>query len=910
MPALFAVTLFVSASLLFMVQPMVGKMILPLLGGSPAAWNTCMVFFQGLLLLGYLYAHNLTTRHTPGRQATLHFVVLGVTVAFLGVAAALSPNGAPVPVFRSLAPQGQAYPMFGVLMLLGVAIGLPFLIVSTSAPLLQKWFNYTGHPSAKDPYFLYAASNAGSLISLLGYPLFIEPTLTLAEQGWLFAGGFVLLSVLVIACGKAASSPLRPTPPAAKLAPDQADGPPLARKLRWMGLAFVPSSLMLGVTFHMTTDIASVPLLWVIPLALYLLTFIIAFARLPDWFRPLICNLSPVLTLLLVFVLVASPVRSQFLLLSIHLVVYFFTALLLHSELARLRPDPRHLTHYYLWMSLGGVLGGTFNALIAPVLFPQAYEYPIAIVIGCLMIPSLADPTPADAEPSAKGGLAVLLDVLIPVAMAAAVGGLTLLPDHAWFNEACDWVAEKLTQAAAYCRLKNGFGREQVQMMPLWALPCVICFLFIDRPVRFGLCVAAILGVFTYRTYKAELIVESDRSFFGILKVERYQEEGRERFSFRPQSDEGESKEYDDFHLYMGSVTASEGERVRLGAAYSLDKFYKLSHGTTLHGMQASRTPRMVMQDDLRLLGLGSPWDLVLIGGAQYSWDARQEPLTYYHRTGPVGAIFRRARQVNPTDDVAMVGLGTGSAAAYALPGTRLTFYEIDRTVINLVEHPRVMNPEEVKKGAPPRTGPFTFVDDARKRGATIDFLLGDARLKLEENKDVKYGLLLVDAFSSDSIPVHLLTRQALELYKGHLTEHGILALHISNRYIMLEPVVARLALETGLSSRVWRDNNEGAYPGKTASSWVVLAKTDADLGDAILGTEADTRFGAVAGGFGYDVYDNGRWGMYVFPWKKLKVLDEVPAWTDDYSDVLRVMQLSEIRAVRRFFGLPVPSDE
>jgi hypothetical protein len=686
-----------------------------------------------------------------------------------------------------------------------------------------------------------------------------------------------------------------------------------------MGLAFVPSSLMLGVTFHMTTDIASVPLLWVIPLALYLLTFIIAFARTPGWFRPLLANLSPVLTLLLVFVIVAQPRGlSVFALLAIHLVVYFFTALLMHSELARLRPDPRHLTQYYLWMSLGGVLGGTFNALVAPVLFPQAYEYTIAIVIGCLMIPSLTEPAPGDTEPSAGGGVATLLDVLVPVMMAAAVAGLTLLPERAWFNEASDWVAEQLSQAAAFLRLRNSFGREQVQMMPLWALPCVVCFLFIDRPVRFGLCVAAILGVYTYRTtYQPERVeqtVESARSFFGILKVERYKEEGRERFSFRPQSEAGESKEYDDFHLYMGSVAASEGERIRLGAAYSIDRFNKLSHGTTLHGMQATETPRMVLQDDLRMLGVGSPWDALLIGGAQYSWDARQEPLTYYHRTGPVGGIFTRARQIDRqlgvTSDVAMIGLGTGSAAAYALPGQRLTFYEIDRKVIELVEHPRVMNPEDVKRGLPEKRGPFTFVDDARRRGATVDFLLGDARLKLDENKDVKYGLLLVDAFSSDSIPVHLLTREAIELYKSRLTEHGLLALHISNRYVMLEPVVARLAHETGLKARLWSDGNEVGYPGKTASSWVVLAKTDEDLGDWVLGIEADTRYGAVAGGFGYDVYDNPRWGMFVFPWKKLKVLDEVPAWTDDYSDVLRVMRLAEIRGVRKFFGLPVPSDE
>lgn len=249
-----------------------------------------------------------------------------------------------------------------------------------------------------------------------------------------------------------------------------------------------------------------------------------------------------------------------------------------------------------------------------------------------------------------------------------------------------------------------------------------------------------------------------------------------------------------------------------------------------------------------------------------------------------------------------MIGLGSGSAAAYARPGQTLTFYEIDPTVIKLVEHPRVMNPQEVaEKGARPKLGPFTFLHDARERGATIKIELGDARLKLEENKDARYGLLLVDAFSSDSIPVHLLTREAMELYKGRLTEHGLLAIHISNRYISLEPVVARLAEETNLVCRVWSDNAEG-YPGKTASSWVVLAKSADDLGDEILGTAADYRLGLLAGGFAYWEHDH--------VWRKLPVLPEVPAWTDDYSDVLRVMRLKEIRSMRRFFGLPVPPDK
>ncbi|WP_143393288.1 spermidine synthase [Fimbriiglobus ruber] len=923
MPVLFAVTLFVSATLLFMVQPMVGKMILPLLGGSPAAWNTCMVFFQGLLLLGYLYAHNLSTKYTPARQTVLHLCVLGATVAWLAAAAVLSPNHSPVAVFKSLAPQGYSYPMFGVLALLGVAIGIPFLVISTSAPLLQRWFAYSGHPSAKDPYFLYAASNAGSLISLLGYPLVIEPSLSLANQAWLWAGGFVLLIGLVYLCGQAAKHPLLPPGKTAAAGvshsvPDPTDPgpPPLLRKLRWMGLAFVPSSLMLGVTFHMTTDIASVPLLWVIPLALYLITFIIAYAHTPWWFRPVLGNVSPVLTLLLVFVLVSNvgAKMSQFFLLLLHIGVYFFTALLMHTELARERPHPNHLTGYFLWISIGGVLGGIFNALIAPVAFTQSYEYPIAIAIGCLLVPVL-DGVGAGPQSEGRKQWGPWLDAIVPVGMVAFVGVLTLAPEKtSWFTPSSEWVARNVSEALHFCGLGLTISNDTVTLLVIYALPCMLCFFFIDRPIRFGLCVGAVLFVCYYRAAKTDDVEVAERSFFGILRVNEFRESGRFDFAFPVTGGtSGETERTDDYVVFFNSQTDKKtGEKEPYGFVLNRDIFHKLSHGTTLHGMQTATSALLPIKDRANLFGAFTPWDTLVMAGAQGAWDSRQEPLTYYHRSGPVGGIFHRFRAIDPTGDVAMVGLGTGSAACYARPGQKLTFYEIDPTVIKLVEKPwREMNPDEVKNGAAPRMGPFTFVDDARKRGATVDFLVGDARLKLEEFPDRKYGLLLIDAFSSDSIPVHLLTREAVELYKSRLTEHGLLALHISNRYIALGPVVARLAQETGLASRVWNDtvpNGETRYPGKTSSSWVILAKSDEDLGDEILGTVMDERVGAVAGGFAYLTVNNpGSYSVYNHPWRQLNVLDEVPAWTDDYSDVLRVMQIHEIRWVRKKLGLPVP---
>ena len=965
MPALFAVTLFVSATLLFMVQPMVGKKILPLLGGSPAAWNTCMVFFQGFLLLGYLYAHKLTSKYSPIRQVSVHLVVLVGTVLAMLALAFFSPDGSPVAVFRVLAPQGQSYPMFGVMVLLFVAIGLPFLVVSTSAPLLQRWFNLTGHPSSKDPYFLYAASNAGSLISLLGYPFLIEPHLSLANQAWVWAGGFILLVGLIYFCGKALNDPTRsyvkPKNEPAKTSPtlQQSNAPGWTDKIHWMALAFVPSSLMLGVTFHMTTDIASVPLLWVIPLALYLLTFIIAYAHQPTWYRPVLANLSPVLSLLLVFVLISNVTADMptFYALLLHLVVYFFTALLMHSELARLRPHPSYLTNYFLWISIGGVMGGIFNALIAPVLLPQSYEYPIAIAIGCLLVPILETKLPVASAPLAAksiwtirwlkyvycgSAIALILlarsmialewlqpnecvilvmpiilcttialglllcmmvseelsvgrprivwafDIIFPALIFAVVSFLTVMPAKiTTFQSECQVLTDWCT--ATYYghppdQLETRISSKIPILLTIYALPCMLCFFFIDRPIRFGLCVASVLFVCYFRSARVDSVEDAERSFFGILRVEKY----------------------NDPKIYTYYYKDDQGELNRVFIVQK-QEFRRLYHGTTLHGIQAAETAPTPLWDEVQFLIASSPWDTLVIYGAEKSYDLRQEPLTYYHRSGPVGDVFIRMRSINPTADIAMVGLGTGSASCYALPGQSLTFYEIDPTVQKMVEGDKY----------------FSYVTDARRRGANVDIILGDARLNLnpptdesrrQPHHDRKFGILLLDAFSSDSIPIHLLTKEAMDLYKSRLTEHGILAVHISNRYIDLEPVVQRLAEKCKLVARVWNDGREAGHPGKTASSWVVLAKNYEDLGMYLAGDDfvdendkrhfgTDTFVGAIGGGCA--------WSTYESHWKELKEFKELRTWTDDYSDVLAVMRLEEIKSIRRglnrvfrFFGM------
>jgi hypothetical protein len=914
-PLLFAVTLFVSASLLFMVQPMVGKMVLPLLGGSPAVWNGCMVFFQALLLLGYLYAHWVTTRFEPKKQWKIHITVLMLPVAAMVLSVLFGGKHTPIAVAESLAPSGgDSSPILSVLAIMAVAIGIPFLVASTSAPLIQKWFAYTGHPSARDPYFLYAASNAGSLISLLGYPIFIEPYLTLGQQAWLFAMLFGVVIALIVMCGSAAANPIGVPPMAIQqqqaAAEKATDEPPpsMLRKLKWIALTFVPSSLMLGVTTHMTTDIASIPLLWIIPLALYLLTFIIAFGNtglrmmillfllaalaaiaiyLPGafafaligvgalvaapllgfqwakdvwlWFgdakasRLVVGNLAPVMILLLVFLMVSNVSTGTGVTLALHIATFFFAALMCHTEFAYDRPSPRYLTEYYLLMSVGGVIGGLFNSIIAPMAFTLLYEYPIALVVACLLVPKLLDDKPP--EPSGnpeldaykadrQRKLGVVLDVAIPVLVGVLFWQLVELQVKDGFNNIKNSIATRLA-----------LSPDLIRLIFVFALPVMVCFFFVDRPVRFALSVAAILGYSLHRENEQRDMVYTERSFFGVLKVE-------------------ESNVY-----------------------------RRLVHGTTLHGTQI-RSYYLHRMDTPVPFGVFSSWDTLLLQGSFANWDPRQEPLTYYHRTGPVGAAFRELRTrkggADAKSHVAMVGLGTGSASCYALPGQRLTFYEIDPAVKRLVADPTLFELMEEKFGKDAQMKPvlnrvqsvvadpkfFTYVGDARRRGAELDFRMGDARLKLKEDTDRKYSLLLVDAFSSDSIPVHLLTNESVGLYKERMTDDGILMLHISNKFVRLEPVVAAIAQHHGLVARVWNDDGE-RRPGKTASSWVALAKDVETLGTLGLSEKDQEPYGTA--------------------FRDVEGHKDVPAWTDDYSDVLRVMMIPELQRFRKALWMPVP---
>ena len=741
--ALFSATLFLSAALLFSVQPMFARFVLPLFGGTPAVWNTSMVFFQTTLLAGYLYAHATTRRLGVRRQAALH---LGVVLLPLLVLPLAVPDG--------WAPTGGESPVPLLLGLLLVAVGPPFFVVATTTPLLQRWLAGTDHPAARDPYFLYRASNLGSVLGLLAYPLAVEPTLRLAEQGIAWAAGYVLLAAFVAACAavvwrsgrrRAARAPAIPSAPdpAASIAAERPVT--INRRLRWIGLAFVPSSLMLGVTSYMTVDLAPVPLLWSVPLSLYLVSFIVAFApgaRNKRRHRRLVLIL-PIAALLLSLLILLEAREPLWLIIPIHLTGFLVAALVCHGELAHDRPATRSLTEFYIWVAVGGVLGGIFNALLAPVLFDSLVEYPLVIALACLCLPGRPGRLPA-------GPQTRWLDFAAPALLGAVVAVILALSSRA---------GPELELAGRGFALSVAAG---------------VALNFARRPLRFALSVGAILLAGALLA-PGDRVLYQERSFFGVNRVE-----------------------------------AEPGG------------FHRLVNGTTVHGGQY-RSPGRAL-----------------------------EPTTYYHRSGPIGQFLTTVPRAGRTDRVAVLGLGGGGMACHARAGERWTFYEIDPTVARLARDPRL----------------FTWMRDCPGHHEVV---LGDARLSLADARNRSYGLIVADAFSSDALPVHLLTREAVRLYRSKLTADGVLALHISNRYLDLAPVAAALARDAGLTCLSQAEPEAAArrVPGKAAAHWVLM-------------TARPDRLGPVA--------SDPRW-------RPCRPQARAEVWTDDFSNIVEALDLEIVPA-------------
>jgi spermidine synthase len=733
---LFSMALLWSAALLFSAEPMVAKMLLPRFGGAPLVWVTCMLFFQVVLLAGYAYAHLATLKLGARRHAPFH-VLLGLLPLFV------------LPIGFSdqatMAWPAGSNPAPRLLGLLAARVALPFFVLSATGPLLQKWFASAAHPSAKDPYFLYAASNLGSMLALLAYPVLIEPRLGLAGQSRLWQAGYRGLWGVVAACAlivRFARVPTRVDTRAETQVGtiEEADVEVRAgRRLLWIFLSFVPSSLLLGVTTYVTTDIAAVPLFWVVPLLLYLLSFVLVFTRGSERRHRIAARALPFVVSGTALVMWSELAEPGWLVVVAHLGMFFVAAVVCHGAVAKLRPGTRHLTEFYLCMAVGGALGGLFNALVAPAVFDRLLEYPLIIVVACLC----RTESWKGQSPDPRRG-----DLFVPL----AVGGL----------------AAALVLVVRRTGLPPGGQSAALMFGP----PLLLNYSTLHRPVRFGLGIGAIFLASALYAGALGRVIHRERDFFGVVRV-----------SVDPEG-----------------------------------RFRQIVQGTTVHGRQ-------------RLEG-----------------DRRDEPTGYYHRHGPLGQIFGLYEQGPNLPRVGIIGLGAGVTAGYAQPGQQWTFYELDPVVVSVARDPRY----------------FTYLSDKLHGPGQLRVVLGDARLRLCDDEDRSYGLLVLDAFSSDAIPVHLVTREAFLLYAAKLADAGLLALHVSNHYIDLLPVVADLARDAHLVAFARRDHVvsvSDAADGMTASEWIVLAKDKAVLAP---------------------LADDARWAELLGrPARRV--------WTDDYSNLLGV---------------------
>lgn len=716
MRILFTLTIFLGSALLFLIQPMVAKMILPIFGGSPGVWNASMLFFQLMLLLGYLYAHLSFKYFSKAIQPMLHIGLFAIALAL------------PIGIQQGYAPDPNGQPAIQVATLLLTMVGLPFFIVSSQAPLMQRWFASTKHPLAADPYFLYSASNVGSMLALAGYPTLLEPTFRLIDQSRIWTLGFGVLWVLTCFSAVMFLKSSRGADAAKQLEPGPR--PSTRTRLRWVILAAVPSSLLLGVTAYLTTNIAPVPLLWVVPLALYLATFILAFAAKPLFKGSSMARVATLVALPLAGVLVRDKLEPMAGLATLHLGGFFLIAWACHSLLSESRPSAGRLTEFYLWVSVGGALGGLFNALVAPIAFNTIMEYPIALALAIAIL----------ARAWMRRKKLTLHDYLFPaIVFAASIGMIA--------------VASTRT--------------DILLLTPFVVALILMAALALGKPIRFALSMAAVLLLGPAIIEARRPTIFLDRSFFAVARVVK---------------DESS-------HVLM--------------------------HGKIWHGHQDMRP------------------------------EKRRLPISYFHPTGPIGQLFTTYSGSNAKPDVAIVGLGVGTLAAYGEPGQRMTFYEIDPVVRTLALDKNL----------------FTYISDSR---AKIDIVMGDARLMIAQAAESQYDIIVLDAFSSDSVPVHLLTTEAIRLYLTKLKPDGILAFQISNRYLNLAPVLARGAVEVGLTP-LYQDDEatlEQALEGKLGSRWILMARKPEHL-------ELLTR--------------DKRW-------KQITPLPIAPLWTDDFSNLLRVV--------------------
>jgi len=746
-------TTFLSALLLFSLQPMFAKMVLPVLGGSPSVWAVAVFFFQAGLLAGYCYAHLLIAKIGPARSGFVH---LGVCL----VALTLLPIGLP----KGWSEPPTDAPYLWQLGLFTIAVGLPFLAVSANAPLIQAWFAMSG-ADGEDPYFLYAASNLGSLIALLSYPFVLEPAFGVTALSRMWTILFLLLILALAIAFLQMRALAAPGEKGGAFADDAAVAPTWGDRVAWGGLALVPAALLTAFTTHVSTDVASAPLIWVVPLALYLFTFVLVFRKRPLIPTKLLLVLHPIAFAVAMLALSQTKHDSWFVTATTGVAVFFTAGMLAHRTLYERRPAARFLTEFYLAMAAGGALGGLAAALIAPKIFSEVFEYPLLLALSMACRPDLISLSPkrvagslaallARAIPSLKGGKERMTagdsNELLVLWLIVA-GGALLIYWVPWattrfeFNTH-EWGATAVVVALLTAVLLSQMWRATRQLVA--ALMIFLALVSLPSGVRRG---------------------EAKRSYFGVYRVQ----------------------------------TSDDGE------------FRTLVHGSTLHGAQRIRDQEANPVDDAT-------------------------PATYYYEGSPMAMTIAKVRErLGETKGrYGVIGLGTGSLPCHSRPGEAWRIFEIDPVMIGIA------------------SGAFSFLAHCQPRP---DIVIGDARLSMSKEADASFDLIIVDAFSSDAIPVHLMTVEALRLYLSKLKSDGVVLLHISNRYLDLDSVLAAtVKLLPGTEGFIISDDDADGSYAQSTSTVAVFAKS----------REALT------------------------PLRELKEVREfddrgLRAWSDDYSDIL-----------------------
>src|ERR1700686_395519 len=726
----YTAAIFVSALLLFSVQPLFTKMVLPRLGGSPAVWSVAMVFFQSLLLGGYAYAHYLMRLRSRVIPVAVHLVLL--VIALLSLPLSIAGGWGEPPT------SGYAFWLLG---LFAVSIGLPFFALAANNPLLQAWFVRTGHPSGPDPYFLYASSNIGSFLALLSYPVLLEPMFTLRTQNLIWTGGYGLLIVLIASCGVLLlRSPANAA--ALNMPNDETDAPAPSWILgaRWIFLAAVPSGLLIAVTAHISTDVAAAPLLWVLPLSLYLLTWVLVFQSRPLLPHKWMLRAQPLAITGVIVLLAVGGEQNLLLTLGGHQLCFFVIAMACHGELARTRPPAKYLTGFYVALSFGGMVGGLFAGLIAPFAFSWVAEYPILLALA-----ALCRPPGGDARlPRWSGWYWPFLAVLAVALIAPSYSTGKVM---AWLDDHRVWMIGAVGVLSALLALGLNASRWKI----------------------FATVAVALLLIRAYPSDDGR--VETVRSFFGVHKI----------------------------------VVTPHGQ------------YHVLMHGTTIHGAEK-------FQNDE-----GTPV------------TGRPEPITYYHKDGGIGQAISaiRERKGGPLR-VAVIGLGSGTLTCALEPGETWKFFEIDQSMVDTARDPKY----------------FTYIQQCEP---DLKPVIGDARLTFAREPDGIYDLIIVDAYSSDAIPIHLATEEAMAIYKAKLAPQGAVVMHVSNRHLELSSVVVGIADANDLKSWVYSEDSNRDDEYIFSTSVVISAREEADVGKLASSEQ----------------------------WAETEADENQRVWTDDYSNVL-----------------------